>query len=233
MLNGINLLKEFMDNIFKKILNIFQENTTPTISKEAENQEIISIYHKIKRAVPDYNEPNYALAERVFREFNDFNLKNINEIKCNLIPIPKSLLPYPKNYIKCAYYLFLENAKKHKDLEMFNLIKEVACSLFYKYPNYDNYKKDILQNKKWEHMLSDKTKNEEEIESLKELIAMINVGRENFKRLFGAYEISESDYYASPNSTDCTNKKLIYDFGVLPDIEEDNDMEKVIVDIKK
>lgn len=223
-----------MNNIFKKISSIFQEDTPPPKSKEAENQEIISIYHQIKRAVPDYNEPNYTLAEKVFREFNDFNLKNINEIKCSLIPIPKSLLPYPKNYIKCAYYLFLENAKNQKDLKMFKLIQEVGCSLFFgDYPDYDNYKKDLLKNKKWEHMLSDKTKSEKEMESLKELIATINVGRENFKKMFGAYEISESDYYASPNSIDCTNEKLIYDFGVLPEIEEDVDMDKIMKNTKK
>jgi hypothetical protein len=221
-------------NIFKKLSSIFQEETLPPKSKEAENQEIISIYHQIKRAVPDYDEPNYTLAEKVFREFNDFNLKNINEINCHLIPIPKSLLPYPKNYIKCAYYLFLENAKKQKDLKMFNLIQEVGCSLFFgDYPDYDKYKKALLNNKKWEHMLFDKTKNEEEIESLKKLIAKINDGRENFRKQFGVYEISEADYNASPNSIDCTDEKLIYDFGFLPEIEQDVDMDKIIKNTKK
>lgn len=126
-------------SIFKKILDSFKEDIPPPKSKKAENQEIISIYHQIKEVAPDYDEPNYTLAEKVFREFNDFNLKNINEIKCHLIPIPKSLLPYPKNYIKCAYYLFRENAEKQRDLKMFNLIQEVGCSLFFgDYPDYDN-----------------------------------------------------------------------------------------------
>lgn len=118
-------------------------------SEKSSNEEIISIYKRIKEAVPSYDEPNYTLAEKVFREFNDFNLKNITEI--NLIYhdyIPKSLLPYPKNYIKCAYYIFLEQAKKNKDLKMFNLIQEVGSSLFFNYPDYDKYKEN-LKKKKW------------------------------------------------------------------------------------
>lgn len=223
-----------MKKIFFKILDSFKDNTFDLPkSKKDENQEIISIYNQIKRVSPDYNEPNYTLAEKVFREYNDFNLRNINEIKCTFIPIPKSLLPYPKNYIKCAYYLFLENAEKQKDLKMFKLIQEVGCSLFLgDYPDYDRYKKKLSEIKKWEHMLLDKTKSEEEIESLKELVAKINDGRENFRKLFGVYEISESDYYASPNSIDCTDEKLIYDFGVLPEIEEDVDFDKITKDVQ-
>lgn len=87
--------------------------------------------------------------------------------------------------------------------------------------------------KKWEHMLSDTTTSEKEIESLKKLIAKINEGRENFRKLFGAYEISESDYHASSSSVDCTDEELIYDFGVLPEIEEDVDMDKISKDNEK
>ena len=65
-----------MNSIFKKILGIFKESAPLQKSKEEENEEIISAYNLLKRAVPDYNEPNYELAKKVFLEFNDFNLRN-------------------------------------------------------------------------------------------------------------------------------------------------------------
>ena len=136
-------------NILKKLFNAFKDDAPPSKSKEDENEEIISAYNQLKRMVPDFNEPNYTLAEKIFREFNDYNLKNLDKI--NLIYhryIPKSLLPYPKNYIKCAYYIYLEQAKKKKDLKMFNLIQEVGATLFFNYPDYDKYKEN-LKHKKW------------------------------------------------------------------------------------
>jgi hypothetical protein len=63
-------------NIFKKTLDIFKEDIPQSKSREEENQEIINIYKMMQSS--GYNEPNYALAEKVFREYNDFNLKNIN-----------------------------------------------------------------------------------------------------------------------------------------------------------
>ena len=76
--------------------------------------------------MPDYNEPNYELAKKVFLDFNDFNLRNIeNGLAIYLGFIPKSLLPYPKNYIKCAYYIFLDKLKKENNLKMFSYIVRV------------------------------------------------------------------------------------------------------------
>lgn len=187
-----------------------KDDTSSTKSKEVENEEIIHAYNLIKKAVPDYNEPNYTLAEKVFREFNDFNLKNLNEI--NLVYhgyIPKSLLPYPKNYIKCAYYIYLEQAKKNKDLKMFNLIQEVGTTLFYNYPDYDKYKEN-LKNKKW----------------MDDVLKDISP-REQFKKLYGVYEVSEEDYNSSPSSIDSTDEKLIHDFGVLPEIEKDINLTEI------
>src|ERR1035437_280194 len=112
-------------NIFKKLLDTFKDDVPPPKSKEAENQEIISIYHQIKKAVPDHNEPNYELAKKVFLDFNDFNLRNNeNGLTIYLRFIPKSLLPYPKNYIKCSYYIFLEKLKKEKNIKMFKNVQE-------------------------------------------------------------------------------------------------------------
>lgn len=205
-----------MKPILKKISDIFKDNVPPVKSKDDENEEIISAYNLVKRAVPDYNEPNYELAKKVFLEFNDFNLKKVNEIKNIFISrnVPKSLLPYPKNYIKCAYYIFLENAKKEKNLELFKTIDEVGSTLFYQYPDYKNYKEGIIRNKEMEEL------NENLKKTFKE-------GRESFKKIYGVYEISEDDYNNSPNSIDSTNEKLIYDFGVLPKIEEDVDYSKI------
>lgn len=189
-----------------KIFNLFKNDKSPPKSKEAENEEIISFYNSIKEADPDYDEPNYILAEKVFREFNDFNLKNINEI--NYIYhefIPKSLLPYPKNYIKCAYYIYFEQAKKNKALKLYKAIQEVGIMLFLNYPDYDKYK-EKLKMKKWiDDTLKDKDPKP----------------KEQFKKLYGMYVVSEEDYYSSPSSVDSTDEQLIHDFGVLPEIEED------------
>jgi hypothetical protein len=207
-----------MKTILKKISNLFKNDKPSQKSKEAVNEEIISIYNRIKAAVPDYDEPNYTLAEKIFREFNDFNLKNLNEI--NLVYhryIPKSLLPYPKNYIKCAYYIYLEQAKKGKDLKLFNSIQEVGSNLFLNYPDYDKYKEN-LKKKKWMD------------DALKE----INPNpKEQFKKLYGVYEISEEDYNNSPSSVDSTDEKLIHDFGFLPEIEEDVGWDKTLRDGEK
>lgn len=175
----------------------------------AENEEIISAYNLLKKAVPDYNEPNFDLAEKVFLDFNDFFLLNSK----NGLPIiylqfiPKSLLPYPKNYIKCAYYIFLEKLKKENNIELFKIVQNIGQFLFSRhwYPDYEEYKKN-LNNKKFVD------------DNLKDLNP-----REIFKKLYGVYGLSEEDYYSSPSSVDSTNEKLIHDFGVLPKIEEDVD----------
>jgi hypothetical protein len=140
--------------------------------------------------------------------------------------IPKCFLPYPKNYIKCAYYLFLENAKKHNDSKIYNLIREVGSGLWFgDYPNYEEYKKNLTRKnikneniKKWhdEEIFKDYNPKPKEL----------------FKKMYGVYEVSEEDYNSYPNSVDATNEKLIYDFGVLPEIEEDVDMDEVAKNIK-
>ena len=58
---------------FKKITNLFKNDAPAPKSREDENEEIISAYNLIKRSVPDYDEPNYELAKKVFLDFNDFN----------------------------------------------------------------------------------------------------------------------------------------------------------------
>ncbi len=212
-------------NIFKKILAIFKEDTSPLKSKEAENEEIISAYNLIKRAVPDYNEPNYELAKKVFLDFNEFNLRNNeNGLTIYLRFIPKSLLPYPKNYIKCAYYIFLEKLKKENNLKMFKNVQEIGVQLFLEYPDYEKYKENLIgkntngNGKKWiDDNLKDLNPNP----------------RETFKKLYGVYEVSEENYNSSPCSIDSTYKKLIHDFGIVPEIEKDVNVAEIMSNAKQ
>jgi hypothetical protein len=205
-----------MKTILRKISDLFKGETTPSKSKEDENKEIISVYKLIKKSVSDYDEPNYELAKKVFLDFNDFNLRNNeNGLTAYLGFIPKSLLPYPKNYIKCAYYIFLEKLKKENNLKMFENVQEIGVQLFYEYPDYEKYKKN-LKKKKWMD------------DALKDLNQ-----RETFKELYGVYEVSEEDYNSSPSSIDCTDEKLIHDFGVLPEIEKDVDVSEIMEENKK
>jgi len=214
-----------MKTIFKKIITLFRNDAPAPKSKEDEIEEIISAYNLIKRSVPNYNEPNYELAKKVFLDFNDFNLwNNENGLTIYLCFIPKSLLPYPKNYIKCAYYIFLEKLKKEKNLKMLKNVQEIGVSLFLEYPDYEKYLKNLTgQNtngngKKWiDNALKDISPNP----------------RESFKKLYGVYEVSEEDYNSSPSSIDSTDEKLIHDFGILPEIEEDVDMSEIIEKNKK
>lgn len=78
---------------------------------------------------------------------------------------------------------------------------------FYDYPDYRTYKKNI----------GDK--------------GLYEMSKEQFKSLYGVYEISEEDYNASPNSTDVTNEKILYDFGKLPIIEADIDAKKLVDEV--
>ena len=57
--------------------------------------------------------------------------------------------------------------------------------------------------------------------------------RENFKKLYGVYQVSEEDYNSSASSIDSTDEKLLYDFGVLPEIEADVDFGKIMEESKK
>jgi hypothetical protein len=214
-----------MKTIFEKIINLFRNDAPTSKSEKNENEEMISVYNLIKRSVPDYNEPNYELAKKVFLDFNDFNLRNIeNGLMIYLGFIPKSLLPYPKNYIKCAYYIFLEKLKKESNFKMFKNVQEVGCNLFYSYPDYEKYKENLIgkntngNGKKW---IDDAMKD------------TIPNPRESFKRLYGVYEVSEEDYNSSPSSIDSADKKLIHDFGVLPEIEEDVDVSEIMKENNK
>ena len=195
-----------MKAIFKKISSFVKKDAPSPKSKE--NDEIIYCYNKLKELVPDYNEPNYDLAQKVFHEFNDFHLENLNKINLVYHPyIPKSLLPYPKNYIKCAYYIYLGQVKKEKNLVLFNAIQSTGSALFLNYPDYDKYKEN-LKKKKW----------------IDDVLENIKPNpKEQFKKLYGVYVVSEDDYNNSPSSIDSTDERLIHDFGFLPEIEEDVD----------
>lgn len=212
----MDVLRKLLDTV----VSIFKRNTPPPKSKEAENEEIVYAYNLIKRSVQNYDEPNYELAKKVFLDFNDFNLRNNeNGLTIYLKFIPKSLLPYPKNYIKCAYYIFLEKLKKENNLKMFKNVQEIGVSLFLGYPDYEKYKENLTgkntngNGKKWiDNALKDISPNP----------------RESFKKLYGVYEVSEEDYNSSTSSIDSTDEKLIHDFGVLPEIEKDVDVGEII-----
>jgi len=228
-LNVVVILILFI-NIFK-----FKENQDKTknctsklqTSDKNPNDEIISLYHKMRYSLMiPADEPNYELAKKVFLEFNNFNLKNLeNDLIMYLDFIPKSLLPYPKNYIKCAYYIFLDKLKKDKNLKMFNNAQEIGTQLFCHYPDYKKYKENLIgkytngNGKKWVDTAVYKDRNSNP--------------RETFKKLYGVYEISEEDYNSSPSSIDSTEETLLYDFGVLPEIEEDVDVGKIMKESKK
>lgn len=192
-----------MKTIIQKIINLFKNESSMSKYKE-ENKSIISAYNLIKKSVPGYNEPNYELAKKVFLDFNDFNLRNTeNGLTIYLNFIPRSLLPYPKNYIKCAYYIFLEKLEKENNFKMAKVVQEIGVLLFSGYPDYEKYKNNLKKKKFVDDALKEF--------NLKEV----------FKKLYGVYEVSEEDYNSSPNSIDCVNEKIIHDFGVLPEIEED------------
>ena len=67
--------------------------------------------------------------------------------------VPKSLLPYPKNYIKCAYYIFLEYLKKEKNLEAFKAAQEVGILLFCYYPDYEKYQENLKQKSMYDDVV--------------------------------------------------------------------------------
>lgn len=198
-----------MSRLFNVIAKIFNDNSiTKKESNDFSDEEIIETYNKMKElgVIPN-NEPNYELAKKVFLDFNDFNLVNTeNKLTIYLDYIPKSLLPYPKNYIKYAYYLFLEKLEKEGNEEMRKNVESIGILLFTGYPDYEKYKKNLPKKKVID-------------EALKDLKI-----RETFKRIYGVYEVSEEDYNSSPSSTDVTKERLYNDFGVLLKIEDDIEM---------
>lgn len=198
-------MKNIFDIIRRKLnknLSIKQE------SEEFSNEDIISTYKQMKElGVVPKNEPNYELAKKVFLEFNDFNLKNSeNKLTTYLNYIPKSLLPYPKNYIKYAYYIFLEKLKKDNNVQMYDALRSIGIFLFTGYPDYEKYKKNLKKKKIIDEALKD-----------------LNL-RETFKKMYGVYEVSEEDYNSSPSSIDASEEQLFNDFGVLLKIEDDVEM---------
>ncbi len=209
------------DNVFKKISAIFKKDTPPPKSKEEENEGIISAYNQLKRAVPDYNEPNYTLAKKVFLDFNDFNQKNLDIHMMYLEFIPKSLLPYPKNYIKCAYYIFLESLKKERNLKMFKVAQEIGMILFCEYPDYEKYQENLKNKAMYDDVVF---KDGNPFNG--------RIPREEFKKLYGSYQISKEEYDSSPSSVDSTDEELIHDFGFLPEIETDIDFDEINKNIK-
>lgn len=211
-----------MKTIFKKISDFFKKHEPVLKSKEEENEGIITSYNLLKRSVPGYDEPNYELARKVFLDFNDFNQKNLDIHPMYLGFVPQSLLPYPKNYIKCAYYILLESLKKEKNLKMFKAAQEVGSLLFLYYPNWEKYQTNLKHKAMYDDVVF-KDGNP------------FNGGnpREEFKKLYGSYQISKEEYDNSPSIVDATNEKLIHDFGVLPEIEKDVDMIEIIKQNKK
>lgn len=208
-----------MKKLFQTILDGFKNGTSEILESENySNTEIITIYNKMRgewKLIPE-DEPNYELARKVFLDFNDFNQKNLDMHLFYLDFIPQSLLPYPKNYIKCAYYIFLESLKKQKNLEMFKTVQAVGCSLFYYYPNWEKYQENLKHKAIYDDIVF---KDGNSFNG--------RIPREEFKKLYGSYQISKEEYDNSLSSINATNEKLIHDFGVLPEIEEDVDQDKV------
>lgn len=207
-----------MKNLFKKIWTRLNNISEPSDSKDFSNEGIIDIYNKMKgewNLIPA-DEPNYELARKVFLDFNEFNQKNLDIHLMYFGFIPKSLLPYPKNYIKCAYYIFLESLKKSQDLKMFKAAQEVGISLFTSYPNWEKYQENLKHKAMYDDVVF---KDGNPFNG--------RIPREEFKKLYGTYQISKEEYDNSPSSTDATNEKLIHDFGILPEIEEDVDFSKI------
>lgn len=198
----MKIIKDLFNGIFNKNLSIDEK------SEEFSNQDIISTYNQMRElGVISKNEPNYELAKKVFLEFNNFNLKNTdNKLTMYLDYIPKSLLPYPKNYIKYAYYIFLEKLKKDNNVQMCDALRSIGVLLFTGYPDYEKYKNNLKKKKIIDEALKD-----------------LNL-RETFKRMYGVYEVSEEDYYSSPSSIDVSEERLLNDFGISLKIEDDVEM---------
>ncbi len=211
-----------MSNLFRSFWNTTKSDSSVLAEvKDYSNTEIIDIYNKMKGewALISSDEPNYELARKVFLDFNDFNQKNLSIHLMYLKFIPKSLLPYPKNYIKCAYYIFLQSLKKDGDLKNFNNVQEVGSALFLSYPDYEKYTENLKDKAYYDDLIF---KDGNPFNGC--------VPREEFKKLYGVYQISKEEYDNSPNSVDATKEKLIHDFGVLPEIEEDVDLARSMKD---
>ncbi len=203
--------------MIKNMFGLFKNKISHReVVNQYDNSDLIKAYNLIKESVPEYKEPNYALAEKVFKDFNSFQLKLFNEhlpLHPLMTLVPMSLLPYPKKYIKAAYYLYIDLANQNAP-DMVQNIQELGFWLFNGYPSYEKYIAKIESIGK-----SDPT-------------GGILI-REKFEKLFGSKEISKEDYLAGTGSQDCSDEKIEYDFGYLPDIEEDVDFEKISKEVQK
>lgn len=181
-----------------------------------DNSALIKAYSLIKASVPEYKEPNYALAEKVFQDFNSFQLKLTTEqagphLLQNLVPM--SLLPYPKKYIKAAYYLYIDLANQ-KAPDMVRNIQELGFFLFSSYPNYEKYIDRLETVRKVDE-------------------SGVVIIQEIFEKLFGTKEISREEYFSGAGSQECSDEKILHDFGYLPNIEEDFDVEDILKKVKE
>jgi hypothetical protein len=196
-----------MKNFLKTILPGFKKDSSDTSEAEDfSNIGIIKTYNKMKgewNLIPE-DEPNYQLAKKVFLDFNDFNQKNLDLNLLYLRFIPQSLLPYPKNYIMCAYYIFLESLKKEENLKMFKSVEHVGSFLSV-YPNWEEYQENLKNKAMFDDVVFKDGDDG-------------RIPRDEFKKLYGTYQISKEEYDNSSSSIDATNEKLIHDFGVLTEI---------------
>ncbi len=199
-----------MFGLFKKKI------THNEAANQFDNSNLIYAYNQIKELSPESREPNYALAEKVFQDFNSFQLKLTREqVGPHLLPnlVPMSLLPYPKKYIKAAYYLYIDLANQ-KAPDMVRNIQELGFFLFSSYPNYEKYIDRLETVRKVD----------------KSGVAII---QEKFEKLFGTTEISREEYFAGAGSQECSDEKITHDFGCLPNIEEDFDVEDILKEAKE
>lgn len=190
--------------------------THKDVVNQHDNSALIKAFNQIKTLDPEYEEPNYPLAEKVFQDFNSFQLKLSKEqtgphLLQNLVPM--SLLPYPKKYIKVAYYLYIDLANQ-KAPDMVRNIQELGFFLFSSYPNYEKYIDRL-----------------ETVQKVDE--SGLAIIQEKFEKLFGTKEISKEEYFAGAGSQECSDEKITHDFGFLPNIEEDFDVEDVLKEAKE
>ena len=179
----------------------------PTVDYSA-NKELVAIYNRMRtewNLIPP-DEPNYTLARKVFLDFNDFHLCNLAVHPMYLKFVPRSLLPYPKNYIKCAYYLFLDSLKQGNEPQAFEDVQRTGILLFANYPTYDKYKENLRHKSMFDDVVFKDAKPSP---------------RELFRKLYGVYQVSEAEYLKSPMSIDATRDVLLHDFGLVPIIEDD------------
>ena len=104
-----------------------------------------------------------------------------------------------------------------KNLKMLKALQVISSHLFLYYPDWEKYQENLKHKAMYDDVVF---KDGNPFNGCNP--------REEFKKLYGFYQISKEEYDNSPSSVNATNEKLIHDFGVLPEIEEDVDMSEVI-----